>query len=104
MRSMAENPWSHLQDVIDALTAAGNSARPPGFRPTQGGWACEMTGPLDPDVAAACVDTDPRLTYQDDELSCSHCWSVIIGREAQARHGDAWKAARQQQALHPGAP
>jgi hypothetical protein len=94
---MAENTWSHLQETVDALTAAGNSVRPPGFYPTQGGWVCEMTGPLDPDVAAACVDADSRLTYQDDQLSCAHCWSAIIGREAQTRHNHTYQAARRQQ-------
>ena len=66
---MPENPWSHLQAVVDAFRAAGNAAVAPGFRPTQGGWECEMTGPLDRDVAAACVKADPRLTYENDELS-----------------------------------
>lgn len=59
-----------------------------------------MTLPLDPDVAAACVSADSRLTYQNDELSCSHCWSAIIGHEAQERHNHAYRAARQQQAQH----
>jgi hypothetical protein len=95
MGPMAENARSHLQGIVDAFTVADNSARPPGFHPTQGGWICEMTGPLDPDVATACVDADPRLTYQDDELSCAHCWSAIIGREAQTRYGDANRNARQ---------
>lgn len=86
---MVEDAWSHLQDVVDAFMAVGNSVQPPGFRPTQGGWVCEMTGPLDPDVVAAWVETDSRLTYQDDELSCSHCWSVIIGARPDRRTGQA---------------
>jgi hypothetical protein len=59
-----------------------------------------MTGPLDPDVATACADADPRLTYQDDELTCSHCWSAIIGREAGARHNLAYQNDRQQLTRH----
>lgn len=98
--AMAENAWSHLQEIVDALTAAGNSVQPPGFHPTQGGWECDMTGPLDPDIAAASINADPRLTYQDDQLSCSHCWSAIIGSEAQARHHRAYQAARQQLTRH----
>jgi hypothetical protein len=92
---MAENAWSHLQGIVDALTAAGNTAQPPGFHPTQGGWTCEMTGPLDPDIAASCADADPRLTYQDDELSCAHCWSAILGSEAQARYSRTSRDASQ---------
>jgi hypothetical protein len=95
-----DNDWSHLNDVVDAFAAAGNAVRPPGFHPTQGGWVCEMTRPLDAVVAAACTDTDPRLTFQDDELSCSHCWPAIIGAEAQARYSHACEAAREQLARH----
>lgn len=91
---MPEHPWSHLQHVVDALTAADNAVEPPGFHPTQGGWACQMTGPLDDATAAACVRADSRLTYRDDELSCQHCWTMIAGSNARARHQHAHRAAR----------
>lgn len=91
--AMGETEWSHLQDVVDALTAAGNAAEPPGFHPTQGGWVCEMTRPLDATVASACATADPRLTYQNDELSCSHCWAVIMGRNAREKYAGAYRRA-----------
>jgi hypothetical protein len=99
---MPENRWSHMEAVVDAFTAAGNATIAPGFRPTQGGWECLMTGPLDKDVAAAYVKADPRLTYQNDELSCCHCWAIIVGGDACARYTDAWAARHQPPA--PGTP
>jgi hypothetical protein len=97
---MTGNAWTHLQEAVDALVAAGNAVEPPGFHPTQGGWSCEMTGPLDPEVAASLADSDPVLTYERDELSCRHCWTVIVGGEARARIRRAYDAAATQ--VSPG--
>jgi hypothetical protein len=83
---MSEHPWSHLRAAVDALAVAGNTVEAPGFHPTQGGWACEMSAPLNPEIAASLVATDSRLTFRDDELSCSHCWAVILGRDAVTRY------------------
>jgi hypothetical protein len=79
---MREPDRAHLQEVVDALVAAGNTVYPPGFHPSQAGWICEMTQPLDPAVATASAAADARLTYINDELSCSHCWAGIIGGHA----------------------
>ena len=76
----------HLQEIVDAFAVAGNPARPPGFHPTQGGWSCEMTRPLDPGLAAGFAAADPKLSYRDDELFCFHCWAVVIGEEARQRY------------------
>jgi hypothetical protein len=91
---VAENAWAHLQEAVEALVAAGNAVVPPGFHPTQGGWVCEMTGPLDPDVATSFVNADSALAYDQDELFCRHCWTVIIGTDAQARSQTAYQDAR----------
>jgi hypothetical protein len=93
------NAWTHLQEAVEALVAAGNAVEPPGFHPTQGGWSCEMTGPLDPEVVASLTDSDPMLTYERDELLPSlldNCWTVIVGAEARTRIRSAYDAAATQ--------
>lgn len=77
---MNEPEWQHLEAVVDELAAADNPCPTP-FTPSQGGWWCSMSKPLDPDTARWIVARDTRLTYEesDDTLSCRHCWTSIYG-------------------------
>jgi hypothetical protein len=89
--------WDHLGAAVAALVAAGNEVVGAGFRPTQGGWKCELAAPLDPEVATALAAADARMHFSpaDDELFCEHCWTTIYGAQAAARYLEAHRRAKE---------
>lgn len=79
---MSEPDWQHLEAVIDELVAAGIPRSTP-FAPSQGGWWCSMSKPLDPDVARRIVASDARLTYEEsnDTIVVSTLLGVDLRRD-----------------------
>jgi hypothetical protein len=49
---------------------------------------CAMRDRLDTDIVAAWVARDDPLSYSldDDELSCRHCWTSVLGTGAVERY------------------
>jgi hypothetical protein len=87
--------WAHLDQLVDALVAAGNVSVSGGFRPSQGGMYCAMRDRLDPGLVAEWVVRDGRLSYtpEDDEVSCRHCWASVLGAAAVERRQRAHEEA-----------
>lgn len=79
-RRVTEPEWIHLNQVLARLVADGNSVRRP-FQPSQGGWWCAMSKPLNPVVSTSLVAEDPRLEFvqAEDYIWCRHCWAAIHG-------------------------
>jgi hypothetical protein len=74
--------WRHLVPLVDALVERGNAVVGEGFAPTQGGFECEMTRPLDFDVLRTLVPQDDKnihLAPSSDLMWCSHCWASVFG-------------------------
>jgi hypothetical protein len=75
----------HFDELLSALLAGGNTLIDGGFVPSQGGPVCTLAEPLDPDIVARFIETDPeRLSYdrEADTVHCRHCWGAVIGGSA----------------------
>jgi hypothetical protein len=82
----------HMRQLVDALVAAGNPLWT-AWRPSLWIMACELTRPLDFDVAAAIVGSDPGvdLDIDHDRISCAHCDSEVIGYLRSLELAEMWR-------------
>ncbi|MGC5017095.1 hypothetical protein [Micromonospora sp. DT47] len=75
----------HLLPLIDALLAAGNALEPhpateEAFRPSQGGYYCQLAKPIDFQVLQGLpLGEKVHLVEQADYIWCEHCWAEIRG-------------------------
>ena len=72
----------HITPLLEALQASGNHPVGNWFVPNQGGWDCEMRGPLDLGLLRPLIDLDPhrsQIVVREDELTCLRCWVSIRG-------------------------
>jgi len=72
--------WVHLLPLIDALRAAGTEILTDGFRASQGGWECEVRGPINIQIVRPLIEVDEhrdQIQGSDAGIDCLHCWSGI---------------------------
>ncbi|MET7804515.1 hypothetical protein [Micromonospora chersina] len=75
----------HLLPLVDALLAVGNALEPhpatdEPFGPSQGGYYCQLTKPIDFAVVRALPLSDQvHLVEHADYIWCEHCWAEIYG-------------------------
>ena len=75
----------HLLPLVDALLAAGNALEPhpathEPFRPSQGGYYCQLAKPIDFDVVRDLALSEMvHLVEHADYIWCEHCWAEIRG-------------------------
>jgi hypothetical protein len=81
----------HLLPFVTALVAAGNSIEPhpatsEPFRPSQGGYYCPLTEPID-FTAVQDIPRNAKVHFVEDEdyIWCEHCWSAIFGGRHRAK-------------------
>lgn len=80
-----DHDHSHLLPFVEALIAAGNSLKPhpatsEPFRPSQGGYYCPLTRPIDFDVVRHLAgNAKVHLVEDEDYIWCEHCWAEIHG-------------------------
>ena len=72
--------FQHLQQLLDALTEAGNDSTSGGFRVNQGGADCFMRDPIDLSVVQPLIAADEHaaiIKSDADGVHCLHCWASI---------------------------
>ncbi|MFL6163726.1 MAG: hypothetical protein ACJ74U_16090 [Jatrophihabitantaceae bacterium] len=72
--------WAHLLPLVDALRAAGTEIITDAFRADQGGWECEVRGPINLQVVRPLIKADEhreKIHGTDAGVDCLHCWSTI---------------------------
>lgn len=76
----SEPPYSHLEPLVTALLARGNSfATGGGFYQDRDGWRCDLSNPIDFDFIESHFELPKslRLSRTHDSILCENTWIEI---------------------------